>query len=139
MRCVGEFLDNAIELVDDSIASIVGCQPLVVRVGPFAGIGVDPVVVYPVEHLLAIDFEIVEPAGKRTVYARFTQRVADNEQRSAILARRVVRLVVFCPERVALLPTLDDRPLPHFGYRIAHYMDVRHRVSPATSRTARVL
>jgi len=107
--------ERASRSVDRLALDVVSEEALVVGVSPLALFRADPVVVNALDDLLAVDLEVLEPAGKGPVDAWLGERVLDRPEHGAVPARGIARFVVFGLDGHALVPAGQDGPLPGFG------------------------
>lgn len=88
---LGEFLGDVFDLVDrlegfvsglgveEVVCGAVGEEAFVVGIGPFAGLGVDPVVVDALADFLSIGFEFFGPTREVFVDSWFGEGVGDGD------------------------------------------------------------
>ena len=112
---LGQLVDDIIDLVDRPSFGLVSEQALVIRVGPLAFLGSDPMVVDAVHHFLAVGLQVFQPAGEGPVDARLSEGVFDGPHHGAVPAGWIPRLVVLGLDRRPAAPAFQDRVLPGLG------------------------
>jgi len=110
-----QLLNDKIDLIDGLPLDVVGKKALVVGVGPFALFGRDPVVVDALHNFLAVDLQVLQPAGKGPMEARLGKRVLRHPHHGAVPAGRVAGPVILGLDGRSPVPAFDHGPLPGLG------------------------
>ena len=75
----------------------------------------DPVVMYPINHLLAVDFKFVKPGWKSPVNPWFCKWFVNNHYHGSVPAWGIYCPVILCFYRNSLCPNFYERIFPHLG------------------------
>ena len=93
-----------------------------IGISPFAGRGIDPVVVDTMADFLTICFEFLRPAGKIFVNAGFGKRIFDGYHHGGVFAGRVLGFVIFGFYVNAVFPDRQDGFFPGLGQALSGNM-----------------
>ena len=96
-------------------------QPFMICISPFAGGGVNPVVVDTIDHLQPIRLELGRSAGKILVNPRLGNRPGNRNHNRCVLARRVFGLVVLGFNVKTVIPYRQDGLLPGLRQAVSSY------------------